>query len=80
MLGNHVGDHITHGKGAGTGFRGEDLIRGPGYNNPQGPTSFNNNGPGGGRTIYKTGTQCQTGPVNPGNPPPNRYRDPLNNE
>jgi hypothetical protein len=26
-------------------------------------------GVGGGRTIYKTGTQCQTGPANPGNAP-----------
>jgi hypothetical protein len=79
MLGNHVGDHITH-KGAGTGFRGEDLIRGPGYNAPVGPSSFSNIGPGGGRTIYEHGTQCQTGAPAAGSPPPNRQRDALENE
>ena len=68
MLGNHVGDHITHSKGAGTGFRGEDLIRGPGYNNPVGPTSFSNIGPGKGRTVYASGTQCQTGTPDRGQP------------
>jgi|SRR6516164_9779065 hypothetical protein len=67
QLGNHVGDHITHVAGS-TGYRGEPLVRGPGYNNPQGPTSFSNIGPGKGRTIYASGTQCQTGPVNKGLP------------
>jgi hypothetical protein len=37
-------------------------------------------GVGGGRTIYKTGTQCQTGAANPGNPRPNRQREALEGE
>ena len=79
MLGNHVGDHITHVKGS-TGYRGEPLVRGSGYSPPQGPTdNVKAVGVGGGRTIYEYGTQCQTG-TNPGNPHPNSRRDPLEQE
>ena len=74
-----VGNHATH-QGKSTPYRGEPDFTRKGYSPPVGPTSFSNVGPGGGRTIYKTGTQCQTGPVNPGNPPPNRQRDALENE
>jgi hypothetical protein len=79
QLGEHVGDHITNK--ASTGYRGEQLVRGRGYE-PPGMISdpVKAVGVGGGRTIYKTGTQCQTGPVNPGNPPPNRQRDALEGE
>jgi hypothetical protein len=68
QLGTHVGDKATH-VGRSTGYRGEPLVRGSGYSPPQGPTdNVKAVGVGGGRTIYKTGTQCQTGAVNPGEP------------
>jgi hypothetical protein len=38
-------------------------------------------GCGTGRTLYgQSGSQGQHGSVNPGNPPPNRQRDALENE
>jgi hypothetical protein len=50
-------------------YRGEPKRGGRGYE-PPGMISdpVKAVGVGGGRTIYKTGTQCQTGPVNPGMP------------
>jgi hypothetical protein len=70
--GGKVGDHAT-GKG-GTGYKGETL-----YNRSAGtfdPVRYGNEisattqcGPGGSRTIYKTGSQGQQGNPNPGNPP-----------
>ena len=80
QLGNKQGNHQTHGRGA-TSYTGEPLRGGRGYE-PPGMISdpVKAVGVGGGRTIYKTGTQCQTGPVNPGNPPPNRQRDALEGE
>jgi len=71
-----VGDHVTN-KGS-TGYKGDPDFARKGYSPPVGPTSFNNIGPGGGRTIYEHGTQCQTG-TNPGNPRP-RGRGILTNE
>jgi hypothetical protein len=71
------GSHITHGKESS--YRGEPDFTRSGYSPPVGPTSFNNIGPGGGRTIYEHGTQCQTG-TNPGNPRPNTYREALEQE
>jgi hypothetical protein len=75
MQGNHV---TTHGGGK-TSYRGDPDFTRAGYSPPVGPTSFNNVGPGGGRTIYKTGSQCQTG-TNPGNPRPNPRHDALEQE
>src|SRR5262249_27604159 len=59
QYGQMQGSHITHGKESS--YRGEPDFTRSGYSPPQGPTSFNNIGPGGGRTIYEHGTQCQTG-------------------
>jgi hypothetical protein len=80
QLGNLVGDHVTH-TGKSTGYRGEPLVRGPGYNPPQGPTSFNNVGPGKGRTLYgQSGSQGVHGGVASGSPRPNMQRDALDNK
>ena len=72
QLGNLQGDHTTNSK-SGTGYRGEELVRGPGYSPPVGPT---NNvaacGVGGGRTVSKSGSQAMTGAPAPGNPPKQR--------
>src|SRR6516225_6699403 len=53
-----VGNHATH-QGKSTPYRGEPDFTRSGYSPPVGPTSFSNVGPGGGRTIYEHGTQCQ---------------------
>jgi hypothetical protein len=79
-LGNLVGDHATH-SAKSTGYRGEPLIRGPGYNNPQGPTNMALSGPGAGRTLHgPSGSQGCHGTPNPGNPTPNPRHDALENE
>ena len=62
----HVGNHITHS--GRTDYKGDPDFTRKGYSPPVGPTSFSNIGPGKGRTIYASGTQCQTGPVNKGLP------------
>ena len=77
QYGQMQSSHITHGKESS--YRGEPDFTRSGYSPPVGPTSFNNIGPGGGRTIYEHGTQCQTG-TNPGNPRPNTYREALEQE
>jgi hypothetical protein len=82
QLGQHVGDHTTNRPGS-SGYRGEPLHNNRSFQ----PVPFGNEvalnvrggGPGTGRTIYKTGTQCQTGPVNPGSPRP-QGRGILTNE
>jgi hypothetical protein len=80
QLGAHVGDHTTNNPQS-TGYRGEQLVRGAGYNNPVGPTSLSNNGPKGeGRQVHACGSQSQWGTPAAGNPPPNRQRDALENE
>jgi hypothetical protein len=76
QLGAKVGDHITERRQS-TGYRGEKLVRGEGYNPAPGfgnevALNVKGGGPGVGRTIYKTGTQCMTGPVNRGEPMPKR--------
>ena len=84
QLGQHVGDKATHGNSKGTGYRGEPLHQDRSFQ----PVKFGNEvalnvgkgGCGTGRTIYKTGSQGTQGSVNPGNPRPNTYRDPLENE
>ena len=74
-----VGSHVTN-KGD-TGYRGDpDYVR-SGYNNPVGPTNMALSGPGAGKNkIMPSGGQGRHGPVNPGNTPPNRYRDALEQE
>jgi len=82
QLGQHTGDHTTNRPGS-SGYRGEPLHNNRNFQ----PVPFGNavalnvgkGGPGTGRTIYRTGSQCQTG-TNPGNPRPNTYRDALEQE
>jgi hypothetical protein len=85
QLGQHVGDKATHGNSKGTGYRGEPLHQDRSFQ----PVPFGNSvalnvkggGPGTGRTLYgQAGSQGTHGSVNPGNPPPNRQRDALENE
>ena len=76
--GQMQGAHVT--REGDSNYRGEPKRGGKGYEPPgmiSNPVSAV--GVGGGRTIYKTGSQCQTGSVNPGTPrPPGRGI--LNNE
>jgi hypothetical protein len=80
QLGNKVGDHITNK--SGTGYRGDPLFAGPGYN----PSKYGNEvalnvgagGPGKGRETMPCGSQGQHGDV-AGSPRP-AGRDILNNE
>jgi hypothetical protein len=60
LLGNHIGDHVTH-SGKSTGYRGEQLIRGAGYNAPVGPANMMPSGPGSGREVMRSGQQGQHG-------------------
>jgi hypothetical protein len=72
QLGQMQGNHATN-KGA-TNYKGVGLI------GPKSPISVplgnevalnvGGGGPGTGRTIYKTGTQCMTGAADKGNPTP----------
>jgi hypothetical protein len=62
QLGNLVGDHVTH-SGKSTGYRGEPLIRGTGYNAPVGPTNMMPSSPGSGREVMRSGQQGQHGSV-----------------
>jgi hypothetical protein len=79
QIGGSYGDHTTN-KGE-TGWRPGPLYGGKGYNNPVGPTNMALSGPGAGKNrIMPAGGQGCHGPVDPGNPRPNRYRDPLNQE
>jgi hypothetical protein len=71
QLGQRQGNHITE-KGS-TPYGGVDLFAGTGFKSELGNKLAQNvgeGGPGKGRDIYKTGSQCQTGAVNPGNPLP----------
>jgi hypothetical protein len=73
QLGQRQGDHATNKRGS-TGYSGESLI------GPKHPISVKlgnevalnvgGGGPGTGRTVHKTGSQCMTGAPNPGNPKP----------
>src|SRR6516164_11573146 len=62
-----VGNHATH-QGKSTPYRGEPDFTRAGYSPPQGPTSFSNIGPGGGRKIYGSGSQQQYGSGGPAKP------------
>ena len=70
QIGQRQGDHVTSRAGS-TGYRGESLI------GPKSPISepMGNEiavrtvcGPGGSRTIYRTGVQMRHGEAAPGNP------------
>ena len=84
MFGTMQGDHSTAHGGAPTGYKGEKLHSDRSFQ----PVKFGNEvalnvgkgGCGTGRTIHATGSQGTHGSVNAGNPPPNRYRDALEQE
>jgi hypothetical protein len=63
QIGQHVGNHATH-KGR-TDYRGEKLYAGAGYPSRLGNEVAANTvcGPGGSRTVMKTGSQTIHGPV-----------------
>jgi hypothetical protein len=70
QFGAKVGDHATT-KRTSSGYTGEELVRGKGYTPPSGPTdNVKAVGVGGGRKVYASGSQCQTGAPSPGNPMP----------
>ena len=81
-LGQVYGDHVTNRDS--TGYKGPKFHDGKSFQ----PVKFGNEvalnvgkgGCGTGRDVHATGSQGTHGSVNPGNPPPNRYRDPLNQE
>ena len=82
MFGTIQGDHVTNKDS--TGYTGEPLHGGRSFQ----PVKFGNEvalnvgkgGPGTGRNVMACGSQGTHGATNPGDPRPNRYRDPLNNE
>jgi hypothetical protein len=82
-IGKSYGSHITNK--SDTGYRGPQFYTGKQF---QSGVKFGNEvalnvgkgGCGTGRTIHSTGSQGTHGSVNPGNPPPNRYRDALEQE
>ena len=84
QIGYIVGDKATHERGS-TGYRGEKL-HSPERNFQ--PVKFGNEvslnvgkgGPGTGRDVHACGSQGVHGSTNSGNPPPNRYRDALEQE
>lgn len=61
-----VGDHITNK--SSTGYRGDPDFTRKGYATPVGPTSFSNTGPGGGRTVMRSGAQGCHGKPDAGMP------------
>ena len=70
QLGQHTGDHTTNRPGS-SGYRGEPLFAGRGYN----PTQYGHAiaaktgcGPGGSREVQKTGSQGQHGAPDRGMP------------
>ena len=82
-LGQAYGSHITNK--SDTGYRGPKFHDDRSFQ----PVKFGNEvalnvgkgGCGTGRTLYgQAGSQGTHGSVNPGNPPPNRQRDALENE
>jgi len=70
---------MTHGNDSD--YRGEPKRGGRGYE-PPGMISdpVKAVGVGGGKTIYSSGSQCQTGAANPGSPRPNPRREALEGE
>jgi len=83
MFGTMQGDHSTAHGGAPTGYKGERLHNDKSFQ----PVPFGNEvaasttcGPGGSREVMRSGSQGAHGAPNPGSPPPNRYRDVLEQE
>jgi hypothetical protein len=70
QIGQRQGNHFTHG--GSTDYSGVNLFGGQGYPSRLGNRVAveTNCGPGGSRTIYKTGTQGVTGAPAQGNPMP----------
>jgi hypothetical protein len=74
QLGGHVGSHVTNR--GDTGYRGEHLVRGPGYNPAPGygnavALNVGGGGPGKGYKQYgQAGSQGCHGTPAQGNPPP----------
>jgi hypothetical protein len=75
QLGEAVGNHITDRRGA-SNYRGDPWTDGKtpaGGAVPLGnavATRVGKGGPGADRTVMRSGSQCQTGPTNPGQPAP----------
>jgi hypothetical protein len=74
QLGAKVGDHTT-GKRGSSGYRGEELVRGPGYNPAPGfgnavALNVGGGGPGTGRTVMRSGSQQTHGAPAAGSPMP----------
>ena len=69
QYGQMQGDHTTALGGGKTKYKGDPDFTRKGYATPVGPTSFDNTGPGGGRTVMRSGAQGQHGAPAPGNPP-----------
>ena len=78
QYGAHVGDHATSHGGSATGYRGDPVNIGRGYQNPVGPTNMALSGPGAGREVMRSGGQGTHGSV-AGSPRP-QGRGILNNE
>ena len=84
QIGIMYGDHSTAHGGAPSGYTGERLHNDRNFQ----PVKFGNEvalnvgkgGCGTGRTIHATGSQGTHGQPAAGNPPPNRYRDALEQE
>jgi hypothetical protein len=68
QAGQMVGNHVTTYGGGKTSYRGDPEFTRAGYSPPQGPTSFSNIGPGGGRTVMKSGQQSCHGTPDRGMP------------
>jgi hypothetical protein len=70
QIGQHVGNHAT-GKGS-LNYRGEKLFSGAGYQSRLGNEVAAGTvcGPGGSRTVQRSGVQGTHGAVNPGKPTP----------
>jgi hypothetical protein len=63
QLGNKQGSHATDRRHE-TPYRGEELVRGKGYNVPVGPSdNVKAVGVGGGRDVHRSGSQATYGPV-----------------
>ena len=76
QLGAHVGSHVTQ-TGKDTGYRGENLVRGRGYNVAPGfgnavALNVGGGGPGKGYEVMRSGSQGTQGPTNPGQPMPTK--------
>ena len=72
QIGSSLGNHVTDGS-TKLAYRGEPYRTKTPIGVPLGnaiATNIGKGGPGTGRTVMVSGSQCQTGPVNPGSPAP----------